>query len=151
VIGPIKPTFLYDGDCAFCSACARFIERHIPNAAHVVPYQFADLAALGVTQAECEAAVQWIGPDGETAAGPDAIAKLLGTSAPLWRAAGGLLGSGAARWAAWPAYRWVARNRHRMPDGSAACAVSADRYPPRATGSDASGTSGPGGTGSGIR
>ncbi|WP_238454065.1 thiol-disulfide oxidoreductase DCC family protein [Micromonospora sp. ATA51] len=81
-------TFVYDGDCAFCSRCAEFIERRIPTGARVLPWQFADLAALGLTEAECEEAVQWIGADGSRASGPDAIAKLLGDSGPLWRFAG---------------------------------------------------------------
>jgi predicted DCC family thiol-disulfide oxidoreductase YuxK len=29
---------------------------------------------------------------------------------------------------AWPIYRWIARNRHRLPGGTAACSLSqADR------------------------
>ncbi|MGK5738188.1 thiol-disulfide oxidoreductase DCC family protein [Micromonospora sp. URMC 103] len=122
-----RSTFVYDGDCAFCTRCAEFIERHIPNGARVIPWQFADLAALGLTEAECEQAVQWVGVDGVRAAGPDAIAHLLGASAPLWRVAGAGLRFPPVRAAAWPAYRWVARNRHRLPGGTAACAVPAAR------------------------
>ncbi|TDC25734.1 DUF393 domain-containing protein [Micromonospora sp. 15K316] len=118
-----RSTFVYDGDCAFCTRCAEFIERHIPTSARVLPWQFADLAPLGLTEAECEQAVQWVGVDGVRAAGPDAIARLLGASGPLWRFAGALLRLPPVRAAAWPAYRWVARNRHRMPGGTAACAV----------------------------
>jgi predicted DCC family thiol-disulfide oxidoreductase YuxK len=116
-------TFVYDGDCAFCTRCAEFIERRIPTGARVVPWQFADLAALGLTEAECEEAVQWVGADGSRAAGPDAIAKLLGDSAPLWRVAGTGLSFPPVRAVAWPAYRWVARNRHRLPGGTAACSL----------------------------
>ena len=47
--------FLYDGDCSFCTTCANFIERRIPTNARVQAWQHADLAALGVTQAACEA------------------------------------------------------------------------------------------------
>ncbi|MFC0507861.1 thiol-disulfide oxidoreductase DCC family protein [Micromonospora costi] len=122
-----RSTFVYDGDCAFCTRCAEFIERHIPTGARVLPWQFADLAALGLTEAECEEAVQWVGVDGVRAAGPDAIARLLGDSGPLWRVAGAGLRFPLVRAAAWPAYRWVARNRHRMPGGTAACAVPAAR------------------------
>ncbi|MFG1954093.1 thiol-disulfide oxidoreductase DCC family protein [Micromonospora sp. NPDC048830] len=114
-------TFVYDGDCAFCTSCAEFIERRIPTKARVVPWQFADLDALGLTAAECEEAVQWVGADGSRAAGPDAIAKLLGGSGPLWRVAGAGLRLAPAL--AWPAYRWVARNRHRLPGGTTACAL----------------------------
>ncbi|MFF0099849.1 thiol-disulfide oxidoreductase DCC family protein [Micromonospora sp. NPDC005257] len=116
-------TFVYDGDCAFCTSCAQFIERRVPTGARVVPWQFADLAALGLTEAECEEAVQWVGAAGSRAAGPDAVARLLGDSGPLWRFAGAGLRLAPVRAAAWPAYRWVARNRHRMPGGTAACAL----------------------------
>ncbi|WP_262286964.1 thiol-disulfide oxidoreductase DCC family protein [Micromonospora sp. MA102] len=116
-------TFVYDGDCAFCTKCARIIERWIPTRARVLPWQFADLDALGLTVAECDEAVQWVGADGVRAAGPDAIARLLGDSNPLWRTAGAGLRFPPVRAAAWPAYRWVARNRHRLPGGTAACAV----------------------------
>lgn len=119
-----RPTFLYDGDCAFCSACARFVERRIPSPAQVLPWQFADLDALGLTADECEGAVQWVAPGRRlTAAGPDAIAALLATSRPVWRVAGGVLRLRPVRALAWPAYRWVARNRHRMPGGTAACSL----------------------------
>lgn len=116
-------TFVYDGDCAFCTKCARIIERWIPTRARVLPWQFADLDALGLTEAECEEAVQWVGADGVRAAGPDAIARLLGDSNTLWRAAGAGLRFPPVRAAAWPVYRWVASNRHRLPGGTAACAV----------------------------
>lgn len=116
-------TFVYDGDCAFCTSCAEFVNRRIPTGARVVPWQFSDLDALGLTVEECEAAVQWVGTDGSRAAGPDAIAYLLASSRPVWRAAGGLLRLPPVRALAWPLYRWVARNRHRMPGGTAACAL----------------------------
>jgi len=119
-----RPTFVYDGDCAFCSSCAEFVDRRIPTSAQVVPWQFADLDALGLTVPQCEEAVQWVGADGSRAAGPDAIARLLGDSTVVWwRAAGWLLGVPPVRALAWPVYRWVARNRHRMPGGTAACAL----------------------------
>lgn len=117
-------TFLYDGDCAFCSACARFVERHVPTDATVVPWQFADLAGLGLTEAQCEQAVQWVAPGVSALAGPEAIAALLRASGSRpWRLAGRLLGLPPVRLLARPAYRWVARNRHRMPGGTAACAL----------------------------
>ncbi|MGB2568093.1 thiol-disulfide oxidoreductase DCC family protein [Micromonospora citrea] len=122
-----RSTFVYDGDCAFCTRCAEFIERRIPTTARVVPWQFADLDALGLTEAECEEAVQWVGSDGSRAAGPDAIARLLGDSGALWRVTGAGLRIPPVRLAAWPAYRWVARNRHRLPGGTAACAVPSAR------------------------
>jgi predicted DCC family thiol-disulfide oxidoreductase YuxK len=124
----VRPTFVYDGDCAFCSSCARFIESRIHQPARVAPWQHLDLPALGLTAADCAEAVQWVGADGATAAGPVAIARLLRQARGvagrlLWRPAGLALGTPPALLLAWPAYRWVARNRHRLPGGTAACAL----------------------------
>ena len=116
-------TFVYDGDCAFCSSCAQFIERRIPTRATVVPWQFTDLTALGLTQEQAEEAVQWVGEDGTVAAGPDAIALLLRDAGRFWEVPGVLLGLPPVRLAAWPAYRWVAGHRHMLPGGTAACSL----------------------------
>jgi predicted DCC family thiol-disulfide oxidoreductase YuxK len=124
----VRPTFVYDGDCAFCSSCARFIDRRIHTPALVEAWQRLDLAALGLTAGDCADAVRWVGEDGAVAAGPVAIARLLqraeGPSGRLvWRPAGAVLGTRPMLALAWPAYRWVARNRHRLPGGTAACAL----------------------------
>lgn len=118
-----RPTFVYDGDCAFCTSCAAFIERRVPTHAAVVPWQFADLDALGLTVAQVESAVQWVGTDGTVASGPDAIALLLRDAGRLWRLPGTALQIPPVRLAAWPAYRWVADHRHLLPGGTAACAL----------------------------
>jgi predicted DCC family thiol-disulfide oxidoreductase YuxK len=126
-----RPVFLYDGDCAFCSSCARFIERHIPTEASVTPCQFADLDALGVSQDDAEAAVQWIEPPLDRpahVAGPAAITRLLVDAGSYWRTLGWLLDRRPVRWIAGPTYRLIARNRHRLPGGTAACRLpQADR------------------------
>ncbi len=119
----MTPTLVYDGDCAFCSACAQFIERRIPTRAAVVPWQFADLPALGLTQAQVEEAVQWVDADGTVASGPDAVALLLRDAGRLWEVPGRVLQLGPVRLAAWPAYRWIANHRHMLPGGTAACAL----------------------------
>ncbi|HEU4349506.1 MAG TPA: DUF393 domain-containing protein [Actinoplanes sp.] len=116
-------TFVYDGDCSFCTTCAQFIERRIPSRARVIPWQFADLPSLGLTQQQAEAAVQWVGDDGTIAAGPDAIAMLLRDAGRWWQVPGRLLEFGPVRLAAWPAYRWVADHRHMLPGGTAACSL----------------------------
>ena len=117
------PIFLYDGDCAFCTTSARFIERRIPTTAEVSPWQFADLDALGVTQDQAEAAVLWVADGEPTVAGPDAIARLLVDGGSWWRPLGRVLDLAPVCWLAWPVYRWVSRNRHRLPGGTAACSL----------------------------
>ncbi|WP_189080344.1 thiol-disulfide oxidoreductase DCC family protein [Mangrovihabitans endophyticus] len=124
-----QPVFVYDGDCAFCSSCARFIERRIPSPATVVPWQFADLDDLGLSMAQVEEAVQWVGPDGTVASGPDAIALLLQDAGRLWTVPGRALRFGPVRLAAWPAYRWIADHRHLLPGGTAACSLPVAQRP----------------------
>lgn len=126
-MGETHGTFLYDGDCAFCSSCARFIERWIPTHARVEPWQRVDLDAIGVTAATAASAVQWVDADGTVTAGPDAIARLLRDAGSGWRALSLLLDARPARVLAWPVYRWVARHRDRMPGGTPACAVPSRR------------------------
>ena len=122
------PTFLFDGDCAFCSSCAAFIERRIPTRAAVLPWQRADLDALGVSQQQVDESVQWIDAAG-VASGPDAIARLLRDAGSFWRPLGVVLGAPPVRWLAWPVYRWISRHRDLMPGGTAACALpAADRH-----------------------
>jgi predicted DCC family thiol-disulfide oxidoreductase YuxK len=119
-----RPVFLYDGDCAFCTSCARFIERHVPTSAAVTPWQFADLDALGVSQGDAEAAVQWIDPRHHRpvrAVGPAAVARLLVDAGSYWRPLGWLLDRRPFRWIAGPTYRLIAANRHRLPGGTAPC------------------------------
>jgi predicted DCC family thiol-disulfide oxidoreductase YuxK len=130
-----RPVFLYDGDCSFCTTCARFIERRIPTGAEVTPWQFADLAELGVTQAQAEEAVIWVAPGRPPAAGPVAIARLLVDAGSFWRPLGWMLDLAPVRWVAWPVYRLIARNRHRLPGGTAACSLpQAERERQRAAG-----------------
>ena len=114
---------MFDGDCSFCTSCARFIERRIPSTATVVPWQFADLGALGLTRGQAEEAVQWVAADGTIASGPDAIALLLRDAGRFWEAPGRALQLRPIRFAAWPAYRWVANHRHLLPGGTAACSL----------------------------
>jgi predicted DCC family thiol-disulfide oxidoreductase YuxK len=119
----VTSTFVYDGDCSFCTTCAHFIERRIPSTAKVIPWQFADLDRLGLTLEQVESAVQWVGPDGSVSSGPDAIAALLRDAGRLWTVPGRALQLGPVRFAAWPAYKWVADHRHLLPGGTAACSL----------------------------
>lgn len=119
----MEATFVYDGDCGFCTRCAEFARRWVPTDAAIVPWQTADLDSLGLTVAACEQAVQWVRPGRAPLAGPDAIAGFLGSSRLGWRVVGWLLRLPPVRALAWPAYRWVARHRHQLPGGTAACAL----------------------------
>jgi predicted DCC family thiol-disulfide oxidoreductase YuxK len=122
---------VYDGDCGFCSTCARLIERYVPGPARVRAWQRIDLDALGLTPAQCTEAVQWVeldpaGTPGLTASGPAAVAALLRGSRWYWRVLGLLIGNRVGLALAAPLYRWIADHRHQLPGGTPACASSLD-------------------------
>jgi predicted DCC family thiol-disulfide oxidoreductase YuxK len=116
-----RPVLLFDGDCAFCTSCVRLVEKMIGPDAEIVAWQFADLAALGVSEEQAAAAVQWVRPDGAVRSGHEAIAAMLGSSGPIWRIVGRVLLLPGISWTAAQAYRLVAANRHRLPGGTPAC------------------------------
>lgn len=115
---------LYDGDCAFCSSSARLLQRVVRRLPSVEPYQLADLDALDVTEQQCVESVQWIGRDGRHEEGHRAIAQVLVDAGKGWTVIGRGLRLPGIDWLAAVVYRWVARNRHRLPGGTKACSVA---------------------------
>ena len=116
-----RPVLVYDGDCGFCTTCARFLERIGPDA-EIVAWQLTDLAALGVTEEQAADAVQWVAVDGTVRSGHEAIAAVLGSAGWVWRIAGRLIVMPGVSWLAARAYRLTADNRYRLPGGTPACA-----------------------------
>lgn len=129
-----RPVLLFDGDCGFCSSSARFIKRRIPTTADIVPFQTADLDALGTTAARAEREVLWVNRDGRVSGGAAAVARLLRDAGGPWSLLGWVITPPPMRWAAEGVYRLIATNRHRLPGGTPACAL-----PPPSAGDSAAG------------
>jgi predicted DCC family thiol-disulfide oxidoreductase YuxK len=95
---------IYDGDCAFCRECVRWVEKRAPITA--LPFQSADLAKFNLTYERCsQEVVATI--DGKVFGGASAVAALLKVSGH--RATGNLImlsGPLGRR-----GYRWVASHR----------------------------------------
>jgi predicted DCC family thiol-disulfide oxidoreductase YuxK len=129
--GPVlrRPVLLYDGDCGFCTASVRFIERRIPTSAELVPYQTADLAALGTTSEQASREVVWVPPGGRTRGGAQAAAALLIDAGGLWRLPGLVIRVPPFRWLAHGVYRLVSANRSRLPGSTPACSLPPDCRP----------------------
>jgi predicted DCC family thiol-disulfide oxidoreductase YuxK len=117
----LSGTLLFDGDCGFCTTVAGLAARIAPDAT-VVPYQRADLAALGVRAADAAASLQWVATDRRVYAGAAAAARLLVGAGRVWKVLGRLLLLlPGVRTIAELLYRLVAANRHRLPGGTPAC------------------------------
>jgi predicted DCC family thiol-disulfide oxidoreductase YuxK len=121
------PVLLFDGDCGFCTTCATWMQRHIRRLDTTLPYQRADLDALGVTVAECEQAVQWIAADGTVFSAEMAVAHVLIDAGKGWAVIGRAICVPGIRQISGVVYRSVARNRHRLPGGTPACSIDAHR------------------------
>jgi len=102
------------------------VERRLRPPAAVQPWQRLDLAAYGLTDVECIEALQYVDAAGRVYAAELAVAQLLKASRPWARPAGIVIALPGVRILAGVIYRWVARNRSRLPGGTPACAV-----PPR--------------------
>lgn len=122
---------IFDGDCGFCTTSARFVSRWVDRRDRydVRPWQELDLDALGVTEADCIEAAQFVRRDGSVVAGHRAIAAGLTHGAPPWRPLGHLLTLPGVSWLAARVYAWVADHRYALPGGTAACAPGIPAQP----------------------
>ncbi|MFF0560876.1 thiol-disulfide oxidoreductase DCC family protein [Streptomyces sp. NPDC020472] len=118
-----RPVLVYDGDCGFCTTSANFAERRVRPRCDIVPWQFADLDALGVTRERAEYEVLWVTPTGSVNGGARAVAKALLSAGGIWAPLGAVLLLPGVRWAARHAYRLVAAHRHQLPGGTPACST----------------------------
>ncbi|HEX4838136.1 MAG TPA: DUF393 domain-containing protein [Solirubrobacteraceae bacterium] len=119
----VRPVLLYDGDCAFCTSCARVLERIGPDA-EILAWQSTDLAELGITEEQVTDAVQWVQIDGTVRSGHEAIAAILNTAGRIWKITGRVILLPGITWMAAKIYRSVADNRYRLPGSTPACARS---------------------------
>ncbi|MFF2138981.1 thiol-disulfide oxidoreductase DCC family protein [Streptomyces sp. NPDC058193] len=124
-----RPVLIYDGDCAFCTSSVLFAERHVRPRCDIIPWQFADLGSLGTARERAEYELLWITPTGAVHGGAQAVAKLLLSAGKGWAVPGVLLTLPPLRWIAHGVYRLIANNRQRMPGGTPACALPAERRP----------------------
>jgi predicted DCC family thiol-disulfide oxidoreductase YuxK len=118
------PVVIYDGDCGFCSASVRWAQARIRRLPAAQPFQFTDLAALGLTRQECEQAVQFVDADGSIHSGDQAIARALFASGRGWLLLGRLMSLPGVRAIGAVAYGLIARHRHRLPGSTNACDTS---------------------------
>jgi predicted DCC family thiol-disulfide oxidoreductase YuxK len=121
-----SPILVFDGDCAFCTLSARWVERKWPpGTARLVPSRSlseAELESFGLTRDDVQRAAWWISA-GRRDPGHLAIARALAARGGVWGLLGRALLVPPLRWLGAPTYALVARNRHRLPGGTASCRV----------------------------
>ncbi|MFH9010834.1 thiol-disulfide oxidoreductase DCC family protein [Streptomyces sp. NPDC017943] len=127
-----QPVLIFDGDCGFCTSSVGVVQRLVRPRCEVVAWQQADLGALGVTAERARHEALWVTPTGRVYGGAQAVAKTLLSAGGAWPVAGAVLTLPPVRWVAHGVYRLVARNRMRLPGGTAACAVPGAKARPAA-------------------
>lgn len=116
-----RPIVLFDGNCGFCTAVTQWGTERWPAAVDVIPWQQADLRALGLDASQCERELQFVGVDGDHAGGAQAIGRWLETVGGLWKVPGRLACIRPTSWIADGVYKLVADNRRRLPGVQPAC------------------------------
>ncbi|MEU7486858.1 DUF393 domain-containing protein [Streptomyces sp. NPDC042319] len=121
------PVLVYDGDCGFCTSAVGLAERYVRPRCEVTPWQRAPLASFGVAQQRAEYEALWVTPTNAVHGGAQAVAKLLLSAGSGWAVLGAVLTLPPMRWIAHGVYRLISNNRQRLPGGTPACALPANR------------------------
>lgn len=113
---------LYDPDCGFCTRAARWLERR-GLAAEIAPMSPALLVGHGVDVERAQREVPYVDETG-VRYGAEAVAAVLRTGRGPWRLVGRVLSLPGVRGLAAAGYAVVARHRHQLPGGTAACRLA---------------------------
>lgn len=121
------PWLVFDGDCSFCTTSAGWVADRLRHPgrpeAHLVPWQFTDLACLGIPEERAQREVLWVTPDGGVSGGAEAFAAWLRFRGGPYGALGTAMSWPGVRRLAAAVYRLVADNRQHLPGGTPACAL----------------------------
>ncbi len=104
------------------------MQKHFTSVPRIVAWQLADLEQMGLTVEQCQTAVQWVSEDlTQTLSAHKAVARVCKDAGGLITAAGYAMSLPVVSPIAGVVYRWVARNRQKMPGGTDACAIDFEK------------------------
>jgi NADH dehydrogenase len=115
---------VFDGDCGFCTAAAKWAARQFRNGERAEAWQFlgADFLALhGLSLDDVREAAWWVDDRGRRERGYRAIGMALQGGGGLRQVLGHLVVVPPVSWLAAGLYRLVVRWRYRLPGGTPAC------------------------------
>jgi predicted DCC family thiol-disulfide oxidoreductase YuxK len=124
---PYRPgvaTLIFDGDCGFCTASARWAEQAFTGAQVALPWQSlgADvLASMGLSVADVKSAAWWVGSGGTAERGHRAVGRALQAGGGWRWFLGWACLNPPTSWPASAVYRAVVRWRHVLPGSTEAC------------------------------
>jgi predicted DCC family thiol-disulfide oxidoreductase YuxK len=112
---PEQALILFDGTCGFCRYTVSRLAARWHLSGRRVPWQAADLQALGLSEEQVRARIWYVEPGAAPAGGAAAFAAWLATGDRTARLLAALLRTPGVRTAAGIVYWAVARARHRIP------------------------------------
>lgn len=117
-----RPVALYDDECGFCTRSIAKVRR-LPFNVDYRPLQAEPLAEHGISLDQALELMALVQADGSVVFGHLAWAGILRSGPPPLSWLGWLMQRPPVGPVAQRIYRWVAANRHRLPGGTAACAM----------------------------
>jgi predicted DCC family thiol-disulfide oxidoreductase YuxK len=122
---------IYDGDCKFCQLSLDFGIRHLRTFPRYVAFQKIDPAQFGLTVDQVKTQIWLVNQElgsKEPKGGHLAAGEILTMQRnPFYKVLGWFVKTPPTSLLADVVYRWVAKNRHRLPGGSRQCKLE-DNY-----------------------
>jgi len=112
---------IFDGQCGFCTRAVEWLMPRVRVPMRFEPYQATNLARYELTEGQASEAVWWVDPRGRRARGHRAVGHALVACGGGWAVLGQLCLLSPTAWAAALGYRFIARNRARLPGSTPAC------------------------------
>ncbi|MFY9305110.1 MAG: DCC1-like thiol-disulfide oxidoreductase family protein [Rhodoluna sp.] len=127
----VNQVLIYDGDCKFCQLSLEFGIRQLKTFPKYVAFQKIDPTKFGLTIDQVRTQI-WLVDQGSGSTKPKgghlAAGQILTMQRNLfYKALGWLIKTPPTSFLADVVYRWVAKNRHRLPGGSRQCKLE-DNY-----------------------
>lgn len=117
------PILIYDGDCAFCSSTVRLLQRLMPKHPAMEPFQFVATEKYGLTKQQCAEEIKYVDDQRSVFGGEAAFRKFFYEAGGAWRLLSRLMMIPGVLQISSHVYRWVAKNRHRLPGGTPTCSL----------------------------